>query len=62
MNQKTFIGVTGMVFGIIALLHGLRLVFGWSAVVGAWQIPLWISWLALALSGYLAYTALTLRK
>ena len=57
MKQKTFIQVAGLIFSVIALLHGLRLLLGWHAVIGAWQVPAWVSWLALAASGYLASTA-----
>ena len=62
MNQKTFTLTAGVVFSIIAVLHVLRLVFGWQAVIGSWNVPLWISWVAIAASGYLAYTAFTLGK
>ena len=48
MKQKTFIRVAGLIFAVIALLHGLRLLLGWHAVIGTWQVPPWISWLALA--------------
>ena len=62
MSQKTFIRVVGVIFAVIALLHGLRLVLGWSAVIGTWHVPVWVSWLALAVSGYLASTAFTMGK
>ena len=62
MSQKTFILTVGALFTVIALLHGLRLLLGWHAVIGTWQVPVWISWLALAMSGYLASTALRFGK
>ena len=62
MNQKTFTLTTGVVFSIIAVLHILRVLFGWEAVIGSWTVPLWISWVAIAASGYLAYTAFKLRR
>jgi hypothetical protein len=33
MNQKTFFLVAGVVFGLIALGHVLRIVLGWSIVI-----------------------------
>ena len=57
MNQKTFRLTAGAVFLLVAVLHALRLLCGWEAVIGGWSVPLWISWAALAVSGYLAYTA-----
>ena len=57
MNQKTFALTTGVVFSLVALLHALRLLLGWDAVIGGWSVPMWLSWVALAVSGYLAYSA-----
>ena len=62
MNQKTFTLTTGVIFTLIAVLHILRLLFGWQAVIGGWNVPTWVSGLALVLSGYLAYSAFRLRK
>lgn len=62
MSRQAFIRVAGVIFAIVALLHGLRLVLGWSAVIGTWAVPVWVSWLALAASGYLAITALRLGR
>lgn len=62
MKQKTFTLTTGAVFSIIAVLHALRLLFGWEAMIGGWDVPLWVSWAATAVSGYLAYTAFKLRR
>ncbi len=62
MKQKTFTLTAGVVFSIIAVLHVLRLLFGWEAVIGGWNVPLWVSWVAMAVSGYLAYTAFKLGR
>ena len=62
MKQKTFTLTAGVVFSIIAVLHLLRLLFGWEATIGGWNVPLWISCVAIAVSGYLAYTAFKLRR
>ena len=62
MTQKTFTLTAGVVFALIAVLHVLRLVFSWEAVIGGWQVPLWISGVAIALSGYLSYTAFKLSR
>ena len=62
MKQNTFTSVAGLVFSLVAVLHLLRLLLHWEAVIGGWTVPTWVSALALALSGYLAYSAFTLRK
>ena len=61
MNQKTFFNVTLLIFSLIALLHALRLVYSWSAVIGGWEFPMWLSGAAVVLAGYLAYSAFKLR-
>ena len=61
MNQKTFVVTAGVVFSLIAVLHALRLFLKWDAVIGGWHVPFWLSWVALALAGYLAYTAFKLK-
>jgi len=43
-----------VLFLIIAVLHLLRIVFGWPAQIGGWSIPVWVSWLALVATGMLA--------
>ena len=57
MNQKTFTLTAGVVFSLIAVLHALRLLLGWEAMIGGWLVPMWLSWLALAVAWYLAFTA-----
>ena len=62
MTQKTFTVAAGVIFTLVAGLHLLRVVLGWNAVIGGWDVPRWISWLALAVSGFLGYAAFTLSR
>jgi hypothetical protein len=62
MTQRTFNVVAGVIFTLVAVLHALRLLLGWEAVIGGWDVPRWVSWIALALAGYLAYSAFTVKK
>ena len=55
MNQKTFSLTAAVIFGLIALGHVLRVVFGCSLTVQDYSVPMWPSWIAVAVSGYLAY-------
>ena len=61
MNQKIFSTVTFIVFSLIAILHALRLVYGWNAVIGGWEVPMWMSYLAVVFFVYLTYNAFKLR-
>jgi hypothetical protein len=55
MNQKTFSFVASVIFLLVALGHVLRLAFGWHAVVNMWAVPMWVSWVALLIAGFLAF-------
>jgi hypothetical protein len=60
MNQRSFFLVAGIIFTIIALLHLLRIIYGWNPVIEGWTVPKWISWVALIVAGYLGYEGLRL--
>lgn len=62
MSQRSFPLITGAIFTLIALLHLLRIVFGWEAIIGGWVLPAWVSWAALPVAGYLAYEGFRLGK
>lgn len=59
MDQRTYTRLTGVIFLLIAVLHLLRILYGWSAVIGGWAMPLWLSWVALIIGAYLAWWGLS---
>ncbi len=59
MKQTTFNRLAGTLFLLIAILHALRILLGWEAVIAGWKVPIGLSWLALALAGFLSYCALS---
>jgi len=62
MTQQTFHRMAGTIFLAVAVLHLLRLLFRWEAVIGGWAAPGWMSVVALIVAGYLAYTGFRLKK
>ena len=62
MSQRTFSFVAGTVFGLVALAHVLRIVFGWSVTIQDFSVPMWASWIAVVVMGYLAYQAFRLAR
>jgi hypothetical protein len=54
MSRRAYLLVTAIIFSLVALLHLARIVFGWSAVIGGWSVPMWLSWIALIVTGALA--------
>lgn len=62
MTQESFSVTAGVIFLIIAILHVLRIIIGWDAIIGGWAVPSWVSWLAIIVAGYLAYEGFRLAK
>jgi hypothetical protein len=62
MTQKTFLLIASVIFSLIALGHLSRLVFKWSVLLGAWQVPLWVNGVALVIFAYLAYEGFRLAR
>jgi len=60
MNQRLFCLAGGIIFSTVALLHAARIVFQWEALIGGWQVPEWVSWIAIFVAGFLGYKGLTL--
>lgn len=57
MSQKTFNTTAGLIFLTVALMHGVRVLQEWDAVIGGWRVPMLFSIVAAVLAGFLAYTA-----
>jgi len=43
-----------VIFALIAILHLWRAIADIQASIGLWQIPIWFSWIAFAVAGFLA--------
>jgi hypothetical protein len=61
-GHRTYLMSTSLIFGVIALLHLLRLAFGWVSTVGGWLVPMWGSWVALLIAAYFAYKGFRLSR
>ncbi len=62
MTQRTFSLVTAVLFVLIALLHAVRLLRGWQVTIEGAVVPIWISWMGLAIAAYLAYEGFRLAR
>ena len=62
MSQRIFLLIAGVVFGLVALAHVLRIVLGWSIVIQDLSVPMWASWIAVIVMGYLAYEGFRLAR
>lgn len=52
--MKLFTKIAIAVFSLVALLHLLRLVFGWEVIIGGVIIPFWVSVIGFLAAGVLA--------
>jgi hypothetical protein len=62
MTQRTFAVVTAMVFSLIAVGHAVRLLRGWQVTIESVVVPVWVSWIGLAVAAYLAYQGFRLAR
>ena len=62
MSQKNFALITSVVFGLIALLHLLRILNGWEAAINGGAVPMWASWVAVIVAAYLGIQGFKLSK
>ena len=60
MNTKNYLIVSTLIFTVVAVMHLLRLVLGWSVMLGMTSVPLWVSVLALLISASVAIWGLSL--
>ena len=58
--MRRYLHITGAIFGIVAIVHILRLAFGWPAQIAGWSVPMWVSWVAIVLAGGLCLWAFRL--
>lgn len=44
MRNRPYVVVSGIIFGVVAVLHLLRVVNDWKFELGPWSLPMWFSW------------------
>jgi hypothetical protein len=52
--SKSYAIVSALIFALVAVGHVVRLVQGWSVVVGPYNVSMNVSWAALVVSALLA--------
>lgn len=57
MRTNRYAQVSGIFFAFIAAAHTLRAVLQVPAQLGSYQVPLWISWMAVVVTGSLSVWA-----
>ena len=55
MNSKTFgLRLAGTIFGVVALIHLLRIITGVPVLIGGWSLPMWVNWMGLVATSLLS--------
>jgi len=62
MNYKNYFFISGVLFGLVALLHLWRAFNSLPLVVGTWELPVWLSWVAFIIVGFLSYWGFKLSR
>jgi hypothetical protein len=60
MTVRAYALTSSIIFFVVAILHLLRLVFQWNAVVGGWEFPMWASIVGVVLAGFLSFAGFRL--
>jgi hypothetical protein len=62
MSPKAYYSTAGTVFLIVTLVHLLRVINGWEVNIHTFAVPMWLSWVAVFLAGYMAIIGLLKNK
>jgi hypothetical protein len=49
--------VSGIVFGIVAVIQAIRAFNEWAVQIGPYAVPVWFSWIAFVVAGALSMWA-----
>ncbi len=55
MNKTLTLHVSAFLLTIVSISHLIRAINGWELTIGDWSAPIWLSALAFAITGVLAY-------
>ena len=54
MTSRNFALLAAVIFAALAVVHLIRALWGWPIMVNTTDIPIWLSWVALIVTGVLA--------
>ena len=50
MKTRTYLLISGVIFGLVCLGHLLRVVFNWPLVIGTLDVPMTVSWMGMIIT------------
>lgn len=60
LRTRTYFTVVGIILGVVALAHLLRVFTSADFVILGWTAPLWLSWVGVVVAAYLSYMSFRL--
>lgn len=60
MTVRAYALATSLIFLLVAVLHLVRIVMQWDAVIGGWHFPMWASVVAILVSGVMSFAGFRL--
>ncbi len=62
MNAKKLMRYNAALFALVFIGHAARVTNGWNMNVASWAVPMWLSWTAVVIIGYLGWNNYQLSK
>ena len=62
MNKNNLITISSILFFLVGTAHLIRIFYGWDVTINECEIPMWISFIGIAIPLYLAKSILKLRQ
>ncbi|MDE1975286.1 MAG: hypothetical protein KGI49_02125 [Patescibacteria group bacterium] len=60
LRSRSYFLLVGIILGIVALAHLVRLFSSTEVEIAGWIVPLWLSWIGVAAAAYLSYMSFRL--
>jgi hypothetical protein len=57
MKERMYLVFAGAIFTVVTLAHLSRVLFTGDLSIWGWDVPIFLSWIGVAVAGYLAYTS-----
>ena len=60
LRERAYLLVSGSVFAVVAAAHLARIFTSADLSLGEWAVPIWLSWVGIGVTAYLAYMSFRL--
>lgn len=62
MGSRSYLLISGTIFGVVSVLHLVRALTGGPFEIGPLSLPVWASWIGFVVAGLLSTWAFRLTK